>query len=214
MMTKHNQIKDIEVGDDQATSAMSKLVKALIKVCFIPVKTESTTASFSYGKLFVYFLITLGSLLLMLSLFIFKFGTLNFLFTDQSFIDVTSYMVNMSVGFYMPLYPILLGLSMLAVPNLSLDGNLKWPKYGGKLVVSYFCLFCGGSIVAVAFNPRLMEMFEDSAKFLNIFPLFIITEFYHLQLCCCWTIPTLLVASWISKFNELCQDKPMLDVLK
>ena len=134
-------------------SLMSKLMKFLIKIRFVPVKADLYKATFKLFSFttFTYIFVYIGTLYLTLGLKIMISREVWDIQKESSMISNPVDAVSL-VAFFLCLYldfpmcPLFLAHALPSVPAISLATDLKWPQNGTRIAISLSMNIIGSSL--------------------------------------------------------------------
>ena len=180
-------------------SLISRLLRFLIKIRFIPVEIdeENTKAVFNWCRSFLYFIVYWGLLVLCSVL---NFSKKQKLMFKENVIDTISmYGFGIISVITFPLSPLILAKTLPSAPSVTLDRDLRWPKYGKSFILSFIFAVIGNILFATG---NMADVYEGQYEG----PLFIVGPLIQtFLLVSCWITPSLLVSAWMEKFIVLCK---------
>ena len=190
---------------------MSKIVKILFKIRFIPVKNDDTNSKITF-KLCSFVTFTFIAVYWGVA-FLISAISLQTMFRAQDVVMeglITKNAIDsasiFAYGVFQVLFllcPIFLGHALPSIQTIAQAKDLKWPKHGFKHVASYF--LCAFGAIAFVFCDWLEVLKEknipDQIPILLCFSQAASQLVFNLY----WVAPALLVSAWMQKFTCLCK---------
>ena len=141
-------MKSFQPNHTLQLSIMSKLVKFLLKIRFIPVKNGSKItfklcSAVTFSFMAVYWGVPLFMVGLTNGLAFQVFNLIVEYFKELNIIDVVSKLVWNNLMSFLYMSPLFLGHAFPSVPTLTMARDLKWPRNGAKHVCSIFLFAIG-----------------------------------------------------------------------
>ena len=186
---------------------MSKLLKGLIKVSFIPINTDSNYRKWEFKlisketlKFFtIWYGLHIAILVSLVMLFKDSIITAYYLEQKNNPIDlVAAGIFSFCLWWIFPMSPLFLGSTVAKIPSTVWKNGLHWPSCGNGTIFSAFLFILGSLIANISWVYRLLGFTQDT------FHMIIIFLFAEFLVAVYWTIPILLILSLISKFYDDC----------
>ena len=198
-------------------SLMSKLMKFLIKIRFVPVNADLYKATFKLFSFetFTYSIVYMGTLYLTLGL---KTMIPREVLDVQKEISMKSDPVDaVSIAAFFgclyldfPMCPLFLAHALSSVPAIALAMNLKWPKNGTIIGIAFSINIIGSSLTEFGIWAAKSNE-KNVLSGTVILSVLILTLLGNILISLCWMIPFLLVSTWMEKLIRLCKDDKIVN---
>ena len=203
----------LKIENSSAMTKMSKLIKFLIKIMFIPVKLgrDNSKATFKLCSPLTlsFIMIYFGGLYLIFTMKILLFKSVFDIFIELTMkidvIDTASIFVyQLFFYFVFPLCPLVLASALPSAPSIALARDLKWPRNGKTLICSFWS-YIFGTIVGNA--SVWVEASGGKSVGAGIVSVYGVQTLETFIVTLCWLIPCLLVSAFMEKFISICKEK-------
>ena len=208
-------------GKEETLSSMSRFLKFLIRIKFIPIRIEgekkpkATFRLFSFSMLI--YIICYWVILPMAQWFsqCILFQEITEAWTEMlanaNIIDYISMVGCNFISVIMwPLCPLLLAQALPSAPYLTMNRDLKWPKNGLAFVLSFFLISLGNWFSASCLISE--ATYGKNLKTSTIISGSILPFSFMFILACLWMVPSLIFSAWMDKFILLCNKKSFLNM--
>ena len=209
--------------NEENLSPMSRFLKFLITIKFIPIQKEGEKKAKATFKLFsiTTFIYIIVNWVVAPMAFYFN-GVILFqditeswteMMANSNIIDNISMLGFNFISFITwPLVPLLLAQALPSVPYLTMTRDLKWPKNGLAFVISFFLLLLGSWLSASCLTSEATN--GKNIKTSTIVLGSILPFCFMSVLVCFWIVPSLIFSAWMDKFILLCNKKSSMKILE
>ena len=203
------------------TSNVSRIVQILIKARFLPLELNHDEQKISFRfwsfNTLTFFLVYWGILLGVYLLGQVASQNINHVIEDyfesSNIIDSISLMLfGTLLTMIFPFCPLFVANGAPSASSLALATDLKWPRHGGKYLLSFLLSCTGSMLINISFFSHMLDGVNVSSQVSAV--IYVTPLLQHLLASLYWLIPTLLLSTWVEKFIFLCKSEASEEKIK